>query len=392
MNKKSKMRIVAGITCFLLFMCTLFSGDVMPVREVKAATTTKIMPLGDSITDCDFWRTMLYNKLIDNEYDVRFVGTRESGTHEGHSGMLVTDLAKSGQLATWLSKSNPDMVMMLFGTNDCWCDKGAKAILDAYTVLVGQMRENNPEMTIVVGKVTPLIPNFSSDFVYRAEELAEAMDGWAAELTTVESPIYVVDQFTGFDAMTDTYDGVHPNTTGSVKICDKWYATLSQILSSEAPVVSEIPATSEAPVVSEIPATSEAPAVSEIPATSEAPVVSDTPATSEAPVVSDTPVTSDKPTKDNQLAVKTTVNAWSSGFTMSIDLTNASANAVEGWKLTVKKNNFEITNSWCVNFEETEDSYIFTPMSWNKTINANGTINFGFQGNGSIEQFEYSIS
>lgn len=350
MNKKSKMRFVAGIACFLLLMCTVFSGNVMPVREIKAATTTKIMPLGDSITDCDFWRTMLYNKLIDNEYDVRFVGTRGSGTHEGHSGMLVTDLAKSGQLATWLAKSNPDMVMMLFGTNDCWCDKGAKAILDAYTVLVGQMRENNPKMTIVVGKVTPLIPNFSSDFVYRAEELADAMDGWAAELTTTESPIYVVDQFTGFDAMTDTYDGVHPNTAGSVKICDKWYATLSQILSGKAPVVSEVPAASEAPVVS------------------------------------------DAPTQESQLAVKTTVNVWSSGFTMSIDLTNASENAVEDWKLTIKKTNFEITNIWCVNLEEKEDSYIITPMSWNKTINANGTINFGFQGNGSIEQFEYSIS
>lgn len=374
MNKKSKMRIAAGITCFLLLMCTLFNGGVMPVREVKAAATTKIMPLGDSITDCDFWRTMLYNKLIDNEYDVRFVGTRGGETHEGHSGMLVTDLAKSGQLATWLSKSNPDMVMMLFGTNDCWCDKGAKAILDAYTVLVGQMRENNPNMTIVVGKVTPLIPNFSSDFVYRAEELAEAMDGWAAKLTTAESPIYVVDHFTGFDAMTDTYDGVHPNTSGSVKICDKWYETLSQVLSGNGPVVSETPATSEAPVVSEIPATSEAPVVSETPATSESPVVSDA------------------PSKDRELVVGTTVNSWSTGFTMSIDLTNTSVEAVEDWRLVIKKSDFEIINSWCINLEETEDSYILAPMSWNKTINAKATINFGFQGTGSIEQLEYTIS
>ena len=354
MNMKSRMRIAAGVTCLLLLMCTLFSGITMPVREVKAAATTKIMPLGDSITDCDFWRTMLYNKLADNEYDVDFVGTR--GNHEGHSGMLVTDLAKSGQLANWLAQSNPDLVMMLFGTNDCWCDKGAKAILDAYTVLVGQMRKNNPEMIIVVGKVTPLIPNFSSDYVYRAKELAQAIDGWAAELSTAQSPIYVVDQFTGFDAMTDTYDGVHPNTAGSVKICDKWYETLSQILSGQVPVVSE------------------------------------TPTTSEAPEVSETPVTTDVPSIDGKLNVESTVNDWSSGFTMSVNLTNTSADVVEDWKFVIEKSNFTIINCWCVNLEETEDAYILTPLSWNKTITSKGTISFGFQGTGDAVQIKYTIS
>ncbi|MBR3770685.1 MAG: cellulose binding domain-containing protein [Clostridium sp.] len=387
---KSRMRIAAGVTCLLLLMCTLFSGITMPVREVKAAATTKIMPLGDSITDCDFWRTMLYNKLTDNEYDVDFVGTR--GNHEGHSGMLVTDLAKSGQLANWLAQSNPDLVMMLFGTNDCWCDKGAKAILDAYTVLVGQMRKNNPEMIIVVGKVTPLIPNFSSDYVYRAKELAQAIDGWAAELSTAQSPIYVVDQFTGFDAMTDTYDGVHPNTAGSVKICDKWYETLSQILSGQVPVVSETPTTSEAPEVSETPITSEAPVVSETPVTSDVPVVSETPTTSEAPEVSETPVTTDVPSIDGKLNVESTVNDWSSGFTMSVNLTNTSADVVEDWKFVIEKSNFTIINCWCVNLEETEDAYILTPLSWNKTITSKGTISFGFQGTGDAVQIKYTIS
>ena len=64
---------------------------------------------------------------------------------------------------------------------------------------------------------------------------------------------------------------------------------------SEAPAVSETPATSEAPAVSTTPATSEAPAVSTTPATSEAPAVSTTPATSEAPAVSTTPATSEAP-------------------------------------------------------------------------------------------------
>lgn len=362
MKMKSIKRLIAHVLCVMLVVGT-FVHTTSPAVQVKAAEATKIMPLGDSITDCDFWRSKLFNKLTDNGYNVKSVGTRYGG-HEGHSGMLVTDLAKTNDLTTWLDATNPDMVMMLFGTNDCWCDKGAKAILAAYTTLVGQMRENNPDMIIVVGKVTPLIPNFTSDFVYRAEELALAIDGWAEELTTEKSPIYVVDQFTGFDAMTDTYDGVHPNEAGSVKMCNKWYDSLSKILDGETPAVSETPVVSESPEVSE------------------------TPEVSEAPIVSETPASS-KPTTN--LTLTTEVNSWSTGFTMSANVNNTSDTAVTDWKLIIEKGDFTITNAWCVELEETDDKYIITPMSWNSTINAGGYTSFGFQGTGSVTNFTYTL-
>lgn len=387
MNKKQKMRFVALLSCMLLFVCTLFHGTA-PVCEVKAATTatTKIMPLGDSITDCDFWRTMLFNKLTDNGFDVQSVGTQYGG-HEGHSGMLVTDLAKTTQLSTWLQASDPDIVMMLFGTNDCWCDKGATAILAAYETLVGQMRAYDPNMTIVIGKVTPLIPNFTSDYVYRAEELALAIDDWAADLTTEQSPIYIVDHFTGFDAMNDTYDGVHPNATGSEKICNKWYDTLSQILSGQTPVVSEAPV-SEEPVVSETPV-SEEPVVSEAPVSDE-PIVSEVPV-SEEPVVTTEPVVSEVPSSD--LELETSLNAWSTGYTMNVNVKNNSSEAVSNWKLVVKKADFTITNVWCAEVTESGDYLIITPMSWNSTISAGGYANFGFQGTGTpAADFEYTLS
>jgi lysophospholipase L1-like esterase len=47
--------------------------------------------------------------------------------------------------------------------------------------------------------------------------------GWAAGLTTAQSPIVVVDQWTGFDAVADTGDGVHPNDAGFRKMADRWY-------------------------------------------------------------------------------------------------------------------------------------------------------------------------
>ena len=71
-------------------------------------------------------------------------------------------------------------------------------------------------------------------------DLNAAIPAWAASLTTAASPITVVDQWTGFDdphelwfvagAATDTYDGVHPNDAGNVKIANRWYPSVSATL------------------------------------------------------------------------------------------------------------------------------------------------------------------
>ena len=56
------------------------------------------------------------------------------------------------------------------------------------------------------------------------------MPAWASALTTAASPITVVDQWAGFDDATDTYDGVHPNDSGNVKIANRWYPSVSATL------------------------------------------------------------------------------------------------------------------------------------------------------------------
>jgi hypothetical protein len=51
--------------------------------------------------------------------------------------------------------------------------------------------------------------------------LNSAIPGWAASRTTAQSPITVVDQFTGFDTAADTSDGVHPDDSGFQKMSDR---------------------------------------------------------------------------------------------------------------------------------------------------------------------------
>lgn len=60
--------------------------------------------------------------------------------------------------------------------------------------------------------------------------LNNAIPAWASSKSTSQSPIYVVDQWTGFSTATDTSDGVHPNNNGIIKMANKWYSTLVNLV------------------------------------------------------------------------------------------------------------------------------------------------------------------
>jgi hypothetical protein len=58
------------------------------------------------------------------------------------------------------------------------------------------------------------------------------MDEMAAEISSAQSPVFVVDQYHGFDAVSDTFDGVHPNQQGEEKMAVNWFKALNSYLSS----------------------------------------------------------------------------------------------------------------------------------------------------------------
>ena len=199
-----------------------------------AGSPVKIMALGDSITGSPgCWRALLWQMLPAAQVD--FVGTLPpqgcgftyDGENEGHGGALVTTVANSDQLVGWLSATTPDVVMMHFGTNDVWSNIAPDTILAAYTRLVGQMRASKPTMKILVAQIIPMNPSTCTECAQRVVALNAVIPAWAAGLSTSASPITVVDQFTGFDDATDTYDGVHPNDAGNVKLANKWYPAVA---------------------------------------------------------------------------------------------------------------------------------------------------------------------
>lgn len=128
---------------------------------VLAQEPLRYMPFGDSITDYGCWRPWLAEKLKEDGYTLEFVGSRQAQAtcndldydrdHEGHPGFQAVDIVKDNQLVGWLNDNPADIITMHLGTVDIVrSSTKADLIIEAYSTLVDQMRDNNPAMRIIV--------------------------------------------------------------------------------------------------------------------------------------------------------------------------------------------------------------------------------------------------
>ena len=263
---------------FVLILALIVVAAFIGLRPATSAhaAAVKIMPLGDSITGTPgCWRSILWNRLQSSGYtNIDFVGSQTGMTctlpfdsdGEGHGGILAVDIANNNQLPPWLTAATPDIVMMHLGTNDVMNGpKTVAQIIAAYTTMVGQMRANNPNMKIIVAQIIPLYTATTQCTACYQEviDLNAAIPAWAAGLTTAQSPITVVDQWTGFDTTTDTNEGIHPNDAGNQKMSDKWYpavvAALGGVVSPTltrtlTPAISSTPSAGASPTRTLTPA------------------------------------------------------------------------------------------------------------------------------------------
>ncbi|KAI1381248.1 carbohydrate esterase family 3 protein [Hypoxylon crocopeplum] len=213
-------------------LCTkLLSLAALLGASVAQNATLRYMPFGDSITEIICWRAKLWEKLKPTEWGtVDWVGsgkvenncgdTTYDRDNEGHSGFLAIDIANRQQLVGWLQTNPADVITMHLGTNDIvQQNKPVNDIITAFTTLVGVMRTSNPSMKIVVAQIIPMgFGNYNTQI----QNLNKAIIPWAQGLNTTESPIWVVDQYTGFSS-SDLRDGIHPNDAGDTKMMNVWY-------------------------------------------------------------------------------------------------------------------------------------------------------------------------
>ena len=104
--------------------------------------------------------------------------------------------------------------------------KSASSTAGELGQIIEALRGDNPNVIILLAKLIPV-----SDPAWNRgiDELNERMDAIAKEMSATASPVIVVDQSSGFDAETDTFDGVHPNESGERKMADKWFEALKGV-------------------------------------------------------------------------------------------------------------------------------------------------------------------
>ncbi len=348
--------LLAGLVAAVAFIA---AQQVMAVPEASAAAPVRVMPLGDSITGSPgCWRATLWNRLQSSGLtDVDFVGTlppqgcgvAHDGDNEGHGGFLATAVADQNQLVGWLASTRPDVVMMHFGTNDVWSNRSTDVILAAFSKLVDQMRASNANMRILVAKIIPMGTSQCPECGQRVVSLNNAIPAWAASKTTGQSPITVVDQWTGFNTATDTYDGVHPNAAGDQKMSDKWYPALAAALGGVTPTTG--PPTTAPPTTA--------------------------PPTTAPPTTA--PPTTGPPPGSGCTAPYRVVGQWSGGFQGEVTVRNSGTTATRGWTVRLTyANGQQINQMWGGSYTQSGSAVTVTNAGYNGVIGPNATATFGF--------------
>jgi acyl-CoA thioesterase I len=210
-------------------------------RTFAASPVVRIMPLGDSITqsnkDHNSYRRPLWQMLKSAGYNVDFVGSQHTNyqgappnpdfdvDNEGHWGWRVDEVL--AQLDGWVKVAQPDIVLVHLGTNNIAQFRDMKSTVNDLDALIKVLRRNNPRVKIVMAEIIPL---------WGKEKLCQELNAQilllSQRLSTAQSPIRVVDQFTGFqpEPNKDTFDGAHPNESGEKKMATRWFEKLNPLL------------------------------------------------------------------------------------------------------------------------------------------------------------------
>lgn len=218
----------------LLALVFLFSAGATAAGDEVA----RIMPLGDSITQgyAASYREPLWIALRDKDWNVDFVGSMDryygggaqvgnyDTDHEGHWGWFADEVLE--RIADWVKRSDPDIVLLHLGTNDVGTGQDPSETAGEVSQIIARLRQHNPRVHVLLAAIIPVDHATANE---RIRQYNSALAGLADLLDRDTSRVLLVDQFTGFDAAQDTYDGIHPNDEGNRKMVVRWLATLERL-------------------------------------------------------------------------------------------------------------------------------------------------------------------
>gem|GEM_PF-2954923 len=231
-------------------------------RPVFAAncSTTRIMPLGDSITAgvgsgdqlsvaeyMTGYRQPLYVALQSGGYNVDFVGSQQGGqneglsfdtNHQGHPGWTAAQV--SAKVHEWLTASPADIVLLHIGTNAL-----TSSTTDVESIL-NEIDRYNTSVKVVLARIInrssySVYGKLTSDFNANLQKMMErrVTNGDDLRIVNMEPALTYPD---------DLADNLHPNEAGYHKMASVWYDALDDMITPCLSTSKPIPTiTSNAP-------------------------------------------------------------------------------------------------------------------------------------------------
>ena len=138
--------------------------------------------------------------------------------HDAFAGRLLADAA--AQIGDTVGQYHPATLLVLLGINDLvWGQASAEEFETSLRTFIANARGANADLAFVLGRILPIAgAPAGSELAGRIAESNTRIEAVAAELGTSASPIRVATTDDQFVPEEDTWDGVHPNTSGELRI------------------------------------------------------------------------------------------------------------------------------------------------------------------------------
>lgn len=193
-----------------------------------------MMPLGDSITygyadpSGDGYRKRLWDDLTDAGFTISYRGSLNNGStdlpdtrNEGHGGYRIDQIASG--IDNWLKNTQPQIVLLMIGTNDIIQADQMSAAPDRLSALIERILQDDPQAHLLVASLPPI----SAGGVF--EPGVDAYNARIPALVQAKAaqgePVTYVDVHNALTP-SDLIDGVHPTPSGYAKIGDAWFQAL----------------------------------------------------------------------------------------------------------------------------------------------------------------------
>lgn len=223
----------------------------------------KIMPLGDSITydnhsgdtrldpnERHSYRNYLWYELVDCNYNVDFVGSRQAGQdiqppfdvdNEGWSGWtddqiaenIYNDRSDSNSGYNWLSQNPADVILLHIGTNSL--EASAEDVNDILKEIDQWEADNDQDVTVILAKIinrqdegcgVGTTHTFNNNIQAIADDRIAAGD----KIIVVDMECGAGIDYNNISSGGDMIDSLHPANSGYEKMAYLWFDALQTFL------------------------------------------------------------------------------------------------------------------------------------------------------------------